>query len=408
MVKLADCYNIEDFRLAAGKRLPCLLFEFVDRGAEDEVAMRNNREAVERIKLGPRALVDVRTRSQQIELFGVAQKAPIYISPTGVAGLMWYDGEIELARAAAAAGIPFSLATTSVSSLEDVAEKVGGTLWYQLYVFQDRAQSFIMVDRAEAAGYQALILTVDSVVPAKREYNDRNGFTTTFSFNRRNVVDVLMHPRWMIDTLGRYVLHGGMPEFANYPDELRRKITARVIDRRSLYNQSLTWDDLRALRKRWQRKLIIKGILHPQDAALALDCGVDGIVVSNHGGRNFDCAIAPIDALPRIVDVVRGRAAVMVDGGFRRGQDVVKALALGATAVGLGRPTLYGLATAGRPGAERALEFFRDEIDRTLAYLGCTDISQVTSSHLDGATGAVPPNAMSADLHVSAVRGSAG
>lgn len=403
MVRLAECYNIDDLRVAACKRLPRLLFEFVDRGAEDEVAPRNNREAIERIKLAPRALVDVKTRSQKIRLFGVEQQSPIYISPTGVAGLLWHDGEIALARAAAAAGIPFSLATTSVNSLEEVAEKAGGTLWYQLYVFQDREQSFTMVDRAEAAGYQALVLTVDSVVAAKREYNYRNGYTTTFSFNRRNVVDVLMHPRWLVGTLGRYVVNGGMPEFANYPEELRRKITSRAIDRLSLNNQSLTWNDLRALRKRWQRKLIIKGIMHPQDAALALDCGVDAIVVSNHGGRNFDCTIASVEALPRIVDIVRGRAVVMVDGGFRRGQDVVKALALGANAVGLGRATLYGVATAGEPGAGRALDFLRDEIDRTLAYLGCTDISQVKADHLDAVT--PRPETGFADLSASALSG---
>ncbi|MBI2226968.1 MAG: alpha-hydroxy-acid oxidizing protein [Betaproteobacteria bacterium] len=378
----AGAYNIEDLREIARRRVPKGMFEFVDRGAEDEVALRNNRTAFERIRLQPRALVDVSRRSQEITLFGKPQKMPIAIAPTGSAGLMWHDGEIALARAAAAAGIPFTLATGSMTAMEKIAAQAGGRLWFQLYMWPDRSLSHKLVERASTAGFEALVVTVDGAVSGNREYNLRNGFTIPFTFTRRNVSDVLMHPEWLLGVLARYVFTTGMPRYENYPSEFKHRITTQPMGKGMLLNDSLTWDDLRVLRRMWPRTLIVKGILHPQDARLAADCGADGIVVSNHGGRNLDSSMAPIEVLPEIVDAVGKRITVIVDSGFRRGSDVVKALALGARAVLIGRPTLYGTAAGGEAGAARAIAIFREEIDRMLALLGCPGIAALNREYL--------------------------
>ena len=391
--KSLGAYNIADLREIAKRRLPKGLFEFVDRGTEDEVSLRNNRSVFERIRLKPRTLIDVSGRSQEITLFGNRHKMPIVIAPTGIAGLLWHEGEIALARAAAEAGIPFTLATGSMTAMEKVAEQAGGELWFQLYMWPDRSMSHKLVERARAAGFKALVVTVDGVVSGNREYNLRNGFTIPFTFTRKNVTDVLMHPRWLLDVLARYVFTTGMPRYENYPSEIKYKVTARPMGRSQMRNDSLNWEDLKALRKMWPHKLIVKGILHPQDAVLAADCGADGVVVSNHGGRNLDSAISPIEILPEVVDAVGRRITVLIDSGFRRGSDVVKALALGAHAVQIGRATLYGIAAGGQPGAQRALAIFREEIDRVMALLGCRSVAELGPAVLHFADSALRPAA---------------
>jgi L-lactate dehydrogenase (cytochrome)/(S)-mandelate dehydrogenase len=382
MGSVAKAYNIFDLRKMALERVPKGLFEFVDRGTEDEVALRNNRAVFERIRLKPRNLVDVSKRSQEVTLFGKKHKMPIVIAPTGTAGLMWYEGEIALARAAAAAGIPFTLATGSMTAMEKVAEQAGGTLWFQLYMWPDRSLSHKLVERARAAGYEALVVTVDGVVPGNREYNLRNGFTIPFTFTRGNITDVLLHPRWLFGVLVRYLLTTGMPRYQNYPTDIKYRITAGPMGRSSMRNDSLNWDDLRALRKLWPHRLMVKGLLHPQDAVMAADCGADGVIVSNHGGRNLDTVISPIEALPEVADAVGKRVTVLVDSGFRRGTDVAKALAMGAQAVMIGRSTLYGVAAGGEAGARRAIDLFRGEIDRVIALLGCTGVAELSTEHL--------------------------
>jgi isopentenyl diphosphate isomerase/L-lactate dehydrogenase-like FMN-dependent dehydrogenase len=376
-------YNIADLREIARRRLPKGLFEFVDRGTENEVSLRNNRTVFDRIRFQPRTLVDVSGRNQEITLFGQKQKMPLVIAPTGTAGLMWYHGEIELARAAAEAGIPFTLATGSTTAMEKVAEAVAGIpLWFQLYMWPDRSLSHQLVERARAAGFKALVVTVDGVAAGNREYNLRNGFTIPFSFTRRNIADVLMHPRWLAGVLAKYVLTTGMPRYENYPSEIKYRVTARPMGRSQMRNDSLNWDDLRDLRRMWPHILIVKGILHPQDAMFAADCGADGVVVSNHGGRNLDGALSPIEVLPEIVEAVGKRLTVLVDSGFRRGSDVVKALAMGAHAVQIGRSTLYGVASGGEAGARRALTIFREEIDRVMALIGAHSIGDLTPDFL--------------------------
>lgn len=368
-------YDIADLRELARCRLPRGVFEFFDRGNGEETAVIENRAAFERWKFVPHHLVDTSRRTQEVTLFGKRHKMPMAIAPTGSAGLAWYQGEIELARAAAAAGIPFTLATGSMTSLETVAEQAGGTLWFQVYMWPDRAMSHKLIERAKAAGYQAILVTVDTPVPPGREYNLRNGMTVPFRFTAKNVTDVLMHQRWLWGVLARYLATTGMPRYENYPTEVKARITALPMGRSMMTTDSLVWEDLKALRKLWPHALIVKGILRPQDAVLAADCGADGVLVSNHGGRAVDSTPAPLDVLPKVVDAVGNKLTVLVDSGFRRGADVVKGLALGAKAVLVGRATLYGTAIAGQAGAARAIEIYRDEIDRMLALIGCPDLA---------------------------------
>ena len=374
-------YNIFDLREIAQRRLPKWLFEFVDRGSEEEIALRNNRAVFERIKLQPRTLVDVSKRNQEITLFGNKQSMHIAIGPTGVAGLMWHEGEVALARAARAAGIPFSLAMGSITPMEKIAELAGGRLWFQLYLGADRSLSHQLAKRASAAGFEALILTVDGVVSGNREYNKRNGYAVPFVFNHKNIADVLAHPRWLLNVFMRYMLTTGMPRRENFPSELRKSIVSEV-KASMTKNDSINWDDLKALRDMWPGKLMVKGILNPRDAVLAADCGADAVIVSNHGGRMLDSTMAPIEVLPEVVDAVGKRIAVLIDSGYRRGSDVVKALALGANAVLIGRPTLYGTATAGQAGAARSIEIFREEIDRVMALIGCRSIAELNQDYL--------------------------
>jgi len=370
-------YNIADLREMARRRLPRGMFEFVDRGTEDEVALANNRAAFERIRFRPRTLVDVSTRSQEITLFGRKVPMPIAVGPTGTAGLLWYQGEVGLARAAAAGGIPFTVAINSMTSMETIAEQAGGRLWFQLYMWSDRALSHQIVARAKAAGFEALIVTVDGAVRANREYGHRNGFEMPFRFNRRNVAGVLARPGWLCSVLARYAITSGIPRFENYPPDIMDRLTARTLKSSFLKNDSLTWNDIRTLRKLWPGILMVKGILHPQDAVLAAECGADGVIVSNHGGRMLDSAIAPIEVLPEIVDAVGKRITVLMDSGVRRGADVVKALALGAQAVLIGRATLYGVAAAGEAGAARAIAILRDEVSRVMALIGAREVAEL-------------------------------
>ncbi|MCE9642303.1 MAG: alpha-hydroxy-acid oxidizing protein [Betaproteobacteria bacterium] len=378
-----EALNNHDLRLMAQKRLPKWLFEFVDRGTEDEVALRNNRAAFERIKLKTQVLIDVSKRNQEITLFGKKHGMPLGIAPTGPAGMLYFKGELELARAAKAANIPFTLATGSQTSMEEVAKVVGGTLWFQLYMWSDVRMSHILVERAKNAGFEALVVTLDGPVGTNREYNVRNGYTVPFRYTSKNTAAVLARPGWLINVIMRYWMSGGMPTRANYPEGMTEKFTHVSTAERKTKNDSLSWDDLSVLRDMWPGKLLVKGILTPLDAERAIKRGVDGIIVSNHGGRNFDSSMAPIEALAPIVDAVGSRTTVIVDSGFRRGSDVVKALAIGAKMVMVGRTTLWGTTVGGEAGAARAINFYREEISRTLAYLGCRNIGELSRDCLE-------------------------
>ncbi len=376
-------FNIDDLREAARRKLPRGVFEYVDRGTEDDLAVRNNRTAFERIALKPKVLVDVSARSTATEIFGVPCAMPLAVAPTGAAGLLCYQGETQIARAAAKAGIPFALSTYSINSMEQVAAGAGGRLWFQLYMWPDRAMSHQLVHRAKAAGFEALIVTVDTVAMPNREYNQRNGFALPFGLNRRNAFDLATHPRWLVEVMLRYLMDSGMPQFENLPDALRQSLMSTPAKRRALpKNDSLTWDDLRELRRLWQGPLLVKGILDPDDAEQAVQCGADAVIVSNHGGRNLDSSVPPITALPGIVARVNGRADVMLDSGIRRGSDIAKALALGAKAVFAGRAPLWGVAVDGEQGAYQAISILTQEFDRVMALMGCANLAALDRSRV--------------------------
>jgi isopentenyl diphosphate isomerase/L-lactate dehydrogenase-like FMN-dependent dehydrogenase len=373
------CYNIADLRERARRRLPLGIWEYAERGVEDECGMARNRAAFEAMTFRPRVLRGVHQVDPSTEVFGRRVPFPLAIAPTGAAGLLWHEGDLALARAAAKAGVPFVISSASTMDLEQIVE-AGGRQWFQLYLWEDRSLSYAVIDRAWALGCEALFVTLDLPVPPNREYIQRNGFGTPFKLNARNTMDVLTHPRWLAGVMGRYMLAGGIPTQANLPDRLRAKVTKGAPPGALFKQDDLDWDGAKALRDRWPGKFVLKGVLHPGDAEKALALGADGIVVSNHGGRALDCSLATIDALPAIRDAVGGRMTVFLDSGVRRGSDVVKALALGADAVMAGRAPLYGLAAFGEPGVTRAIELLRSETVRTMAMLGARKMTEVRSA----------------------------
>ncbi len=379
MSVLDRCYNINDLRLEARRRLPRGIFEFIDRGTEDEVAVRNNRAAFERIKLRHRALMDVSGRTMTTTLFGKPSGMPMAIGATGGAGLCWHYGELELAKAAAAAKVPFTSATGSLTAMEMIAQEAGGRLWFQLYVWKDRNLSYQLIDRAHRSGFEALIVTTDTIVPPNREYNARNGFLLPFHATPRFVADVAMHPAWFFRVLMKYLTTIGLPRNENYPDPYRRPVTRDPSTREFMRQDSLCWDDIRVFRDKWPGVLMLKGINRTDDALKAIEYGVDGLIVSNHGGRNMDSAVASIDALPEIADAVGDRGTVLLDSGVRRGSDIAKAVALGAKGVLCGRATLYGAAVAGQAGVAHAINIIRTELDKTMAYTGCRSVDEITT-----------------------------
>lgn len=374
MVATDRCYNIEDFRKAAKKRLPKWIFEFVDRGCEDEVAMPHIRHAFNRIKLKSRALVDMTNRDLGTTLFGKRYTLPMAIAPTGAAGLCWYEGELALAKAATQFGIPFTMAISSTTPLEKIAEHCEGSLWFQMYLWNDRARSHELARRAERAGYEALFVTVDVNLGVNREFNMRNAYGNPPKPGLKTIFGTAIKPDYAINVMLRYLMTTGMPRQANNPQVTSSAQAAKFRGD----NSNFTWDDLARLRDVFKGKLVVKGIVRPDDAAKAVALGADGVVVSSHGGRNLDSNVASIDALPHVVREVGHRTTVLFDSGIRRGSDMVKAYALGAKAVLSGRATLYATAAGGEAGVTRALNLLKREYELTLAHVGCLNCSELS------------------------------
>jgi (S)-mandelate dehydrogenase len=367
--------NVGDLREIARRRVPNFIFEYVEGGAEDEASLRHNRAAIEALRFVPRTLVDTRTRHQRITLFGRDSPSPLIIGPTGGNGLAYPLGDLALAQAAASFGIPFCLSTVSTVRLERIAAEARGRLWMQLYVMKDRSIAERIMERAAAAGYEALVFTTDANTFGAREWDQRN-YRSPGKPTLRNLLSAERHPRWLYEILLRH----GAPRFENFaeylpPGQASALGGSTIIPK--LFEPSLCWDDIAWLRRLWPGKLIVKGVLAVEDAKRAAECGCDGIVLTNHGGRQLDYCVAPIEVLPAIAAAVGRQLTILIDSGFRRGTDVITALALGAHAVMIGRATLYGLIAAGQRGAERALELLTGEIDRTLGHLGCRSIEDL-------------------------------
>lgn len=371
---MSSAFSVEGFRSLAQRRLPRMVFDYLEGGADDEKCLQRNRDAFDHWELIPRRLVDVAQRDLSVNVFGITQRLPLMVAPMGLNGAFWPKGDIALARAARKAAIPFILSTAANASIEEVADKAGGELWFQLYVVHPSLADQL-VARALAADYRTLVLTTDVAVNGKRERDLRSGFGLPFKYTPKVMLDGMLHPRWSMSLLA-----GGMPQMANFANqdasnvELQAALLSRKMD------AGFNWDSLKRLRELWPHRLLVKGILHPEDAARCMALGIDGVILSNHGGRQLDSSCSPMSVLLQIANAHPGK--VLVDSGFRRGSDVVKAMALGAAGVLIGRPLLYGLAAAGEDGASQVLTIIKDEMDRTLANMGCASMASLLPDHV--------------------------
>jgi (S)-mandelate dehydrogenase len=378
---LGEAINIEDLRELAKRRLPRAIFDFFDGGAEDETTLRDNRAAFERVRLLPKVLVDVSSVDTKAEIFGKSANLPLAIAPTGGISAGRPGAELILARAAKAVGVPFTLATPSAFTIERVAEEVGGRLWFQLYAVRDREFREKLVSRAKSAGYEAILVTVDLPVSGKRERDPRNGFHTPYKPSWHNSRDVIFRPAWLLE----YLRHGrpGMANLEGYRFSTPSGTDIVTAVGREM-DAGLDWEYIKRLRGLWPGKLLLKGVERPDDAERAAAIGCDGIVVSNHGGRQLDGALATLDALPAIKRSVGNKLTVLLDGGVRRGVDILKARALGAQAVLTGRATLFGCMAGGEAGALRALEILQSELVRAMQLCGVRSIADIERDLIHG------------------------
>jgi L-lactate dehydrogenase (cytochrome) len=364
---------IEDLRVLAQRRVPRMFYDYADSGAWTESTYRANETDFQRIYLRQRVGIDFSSRTLASTIAGQPVSMPVALAPVGLTGMQHADGEILAARAAAAAGVPFTLSTMSICSIEDVAENTDKPFWFQLYVMKDRDFNDQLIGRAEAAGCSALVLTLDLQILGQRHKDIKNGLTAPPKMTLANIIDIASRPRWWMGILGtkRRTFRNIVGHVAGVKDT--SALGAWTAEQ---FDPSLNWDDVKRIRDRWRGRLILKGILDPEDAEIAAQTGADALVVSNHGGRQLDGAMSSISALPPIARAVGNRIEVLMDGGVRSGQDVLKALALGAKGVFIGRAYIYGLGAMGEAGVAKALECIRKELDVTMALCGVRDVRQ--------------------------------
>ncbi len=377
MPHFSSAVNIGDLRVCAKRRLPRAIFDFFDGGAEDEIALRDNRAAYERVRLAPRVLRDVSKIDMSCEILGGPSKMPLVIAPTGGIGIAWPGADVAIARAASKYGVPYTLSTTATATIEAVAEANGdGRRWFQLYILYDRGFTDKLVERAWAAGYEALVVTVDLPVGGKRERDSYNHFVQPFRPRAWQILEAFTKPHWAYGILA----NGGLPTLENLRGFDNRK-SETLVSISSAVGQNLDsafdYTGLKRLRDLWKGKLVVKGVARADDAERIVGLGADGIWISNHGGRQLDSARATLDSLPAIVAAVGAKVPVLLDGGVRRGIDMIKARALGAQAVCAGRPTLYGASAGGEPGALRALAILADELHRNMQLCGTRTIAEI-------------------------------
>ncbi len=367
--------SIEELRRIAQNRLPRFEMEYLEGGAEDEVALRRNRSIFERITWLPRMLVGTGLPDVSRTVLGDALHLPLVIAPTGFNGMIWPQGDLALARAADAAGIAFTLSTVSNYDVLALNPQLQRPAWFQLYPLKDQKTSDRLIERAQAAGCDKLVVTVDVPALGAREWDQRN-YARPLKLSASSVLDVLQHPRW----LWQVMLPKGAPEFANLTEFLPEGARSALQGVRFMgtqINPTLNWADIERMRARWQGKLILKGILCVEDARRSVEVGADGIVLSNHGGRQLDSCATGIELVGQCAAEVGGKLALLVDGGFRRGGDILKAIALGADAVMIGRPALYGLGAGGEAGVSHALSLLRVEMERAMTLLGCHSLDEL-------------------------------
>lgn len=370
--------SIDDLRKLAKRRLPRVIYDFLEGGAEDERALCRNREAYERQILVPRYLVDISKRNQSLTLFGETYNLPFGIAPTGVAAMVRPKADLLLAEAAAAANIPFIISGSSTCTIEDAA-KVWPKCWYQLYIPNDFTITTDLLKRCETAGIKTLVVTVDVPIHAKRERNIRSGYIRPYKPTLPIMIEGLRHLPWVWE-----YFRTGMPYQENWLPYVKKGITSREL--MSIYATQVpstqTWQTLEALRKLWPGNLVIKGILHPDDAVRAADVGANGIIVSNHGGRQLDRGVCPIDMFAPIKRAVGDRVTLMIDSGIQRGADIVAALCHGAAFTFVGRATIYGVAAGGRQGVTRAIDILQNEINIASGQIGCPDVRDLGPQYL--------------------------
>jgi L-lactate dehydrogenase (cytochrome) len=365
--------SIEDLRVIARRRIPRALFDYIDRGSYDELTWNRNRDDLRDLQLRQRVMADVSNLSVATTVLGEPWSMPLGLAPTGLTGFFHRDGEIEAARAAQAAGVPFTLSTMSICSIEDVRAAVQGNFWFQLYLMRDRGFNEALITRAREARCSALMLTLDLPLQALRRRDPKNGLSVPPRLTAANALEILLRPRWLSRVLlGKRRTLGNLAAF--FPDRGIAELSEWVGGQ---FDPSISWKDVAWVRERWPGKLIVKGILDAEDARLARAHGVDAIVVSNHGGRQLDGTTSTIAALPHVVDAVAGGCEVLLDGGITSGQDVLKALALGARACLTGKAFLYGLAANGERGVTLALDILRKELEISMALCGEKDVREV-------------------------------
>ena len=365
---------IDDMRQTARRKVPRAFFEYADGGSYAEETLRANRTDLERIKLRQRILVDVGGRSTKTTILGEPVALPLALAPIGLCGMQHGDGEILACRAAQAAGIPFTLSTMSICSIEDVAAAVGKPFWFQLYVMKDRGFIRALIERAAAAKCSALVLTVDLQILGQRHRDIKNGMTVPPKLRLGNLVDIATKPAWALS-----ILRGKRKIFGNISGHIKgtENVTSLTQWISGQFDPGLNWKDVEWIKSLWPGKLVLKGILDVEDARIAAKTGATALVVSNHGGRQLDGAPASITALPKIADAVGSDIEVLFDGGVRCGQDVFRALALGARACLSGRAYIYGLGAAGEAGVARAIEIIKNELDVTMALTGCKNVGEI-------------------------------
>jgi L-lactate dehydrogenase (cytochrome) len=368
--------SLDDFEATARRRLPKFLYGYISAGVETEAALRDNRRAFDEYSFIPRVLNDVSNREQTTTLFGKTYAAPFGIPPMGSAALSAYRGDIVLTRAAAAINVPMILSASSLITLEDVRRE-NPAAWYQAYLAGDPSRIEPLVDRVATAGYDTFVVTADVPVPSNRENNIRNGFQVPLAITPRVAWDTITHPHWLFGTWTRTLMNFGMPHFENMDATRGPPVLAKNLMRNIGNRDQLAWKHVELIRKRWKGKLVVKGLIAPADARIARESGVDGVIISNHGGRQLDGTVSALRTLPEIAAEANGMT-VMLDGGIRRGTDVIKALALGAQFVFVGRPMLYAAIAGGQAGVQRALTLLKDEIDRDLALLGIRSIREIS------------------------------